>query len=81
MITILEYLDEEGLQCTHTAFSNAAIDKSKVKEYIEDALESSSMERKYPYITLTVYSDDGSSYIDGDVFKTSISAFEWWEQL
>lgn len=78
MITVVEYQDEVGEFELQTAFVSSSPDIAK--NHFETALENSANECNHPYIALTIYSDDGMKYIDGDIFKTLISALEWWEE-
>ena len=78
MITVVEFRGSDYNFTLHTAFSVSSLDTAK--EHFSDALENSSNECQYPYIALTVYSDDGKAYIDSDVFTTIKSAIEWWEE-
>lgn len=76
MITVIEYHDGYEFNL-HTAFCEKS--SSIAKEHFDDALENSSTDYQYPYIAVTIYSDNGKSYIDGNTFKTAASALEWWE--
>lgn len=78
MITVVEYQDEKGEYNLQTAFSVKSADIAK--EHFENALENSSIECQYPWIAVTIYADNGMTYIDGDIFKTIKSALEWWEE-
>lgn len=78
MIAIVGYQDGDYNFNLHTAFLVDSVDIAK--GHFADALENSSNECRYPYIALTIYSDDGKTYIDGDIFKTVESALEWCEE-
>ncbi|BAQ22905.1 hypothetical protein AU156_gp196 [Edwardsiella phage PEi20] len=78
MITVVEYRDDQGEYNLQTAFSVKSADIAK--EHFSTALENSSNECQYPWIAVTIYADDGMTYIDGDIFKTTLAAFEWWEE-
>lgn len=78
MITVVEWQDDNREFNLQTAFCVNSTDVAK--EHFISALENSSNECPTPYISLTIYSDNGMNYIDGDIFKTVKSALEWWEE-
>lgn len=78
MITVVEYRDDQGEYNLQTAFSIKSSDIAK--EHFSSALENSANECQYPWISIIIYSDTGMKYIDGDIFKTAISALEWWTE-
>lgn len=76
MITVVEYQDDTWNFNLQTAFSVNSLEIAK--EHFADALANSAEECQNPYIALTIYADDGKTYIAGDLFKTVESAIEWW---
>lgn len=78
MITVVEYRDDQGEYNLQAAFSVNSVDIAK--EHFSGALENSANECQYPWFSLTIYTDDGKTYINGDIFKTVTSALEWWEE-
>ncbi len=78
MITVVEYRDDQGEYNLQVAFSVNSVDIAK--EHFSDALENSANESQYPWIAVTIYADDGMKYIDGEIFKSEISALKWWEE-
>lgn len=78
MITIVEYQDEQRVFILQTAFSVNL--RGIAEEHFRDALENSANEIQYPYIAVTIYSDDGKTYIGSRVFETVKDAIEWWQE-
>lgn len=78
MIILVEWLNEGGNYELHTAFHSSS---KYAKGHFEDALENSSTECSYPYISLTVYSDDGKTFLYSENFKSTDSAIFWWNEI